>query len=232
MAKEMFETALRDCADAAAGPGLFEEAATLLHDRVRTFVIQTFHFLAGDEADSEYDFFRGPLEAYLHVTLQDAITRAWLRHYPAQKARNIVMGVALSEQAENRIGERAGLCGPTEVDAGTDMHAGSALLELTESARRPEARPEPNSGSVTNLENRHEVQPNDEPYRRRAEWLKHRLLERGWSTSDPYRQRGPDRKTVQKIIRGKPVRNDVLENLAEALSKKHGKVSVLDIPQN
>lgn len=65
----------------------------------------------------------------------------------------------------------------------------------------------------------------------RALWLHERLLERGWSTSDPYSHRGPDRKTVEKILRGEKVRNDVLEKLAEALSKKHGKVKVLDIPQ-
>lgn len=66
----------------------------------------------------------------------------------------------------------------------------------------------------------------------RAHWLDQRLLERGWSTSDPYQYGGPDRKTVQKIRRGETVRNDVLEKLATALSKTHAKVSVLDIPQD
>src|ERR1039458_6579259 len=66
----------------------------------------------------------------------------------------------------------------------------------------------------------------------RALWLKDRLLERGWSNSDPAEYVGPDRKTVQKILRGEAVRNDVLQKLAGALSQKHGKVDVLDIPQD
>ncbi len=67
---------------------------------------------------------------------------------------------------------------------------------------------------------------------RRASWLKDRLLERGWSNSDPSKYRGPDRKTIEKILRGEAVRNDVLEKLAEALSRKDAKVNVLDIPQD
>ena len=66
----------------------------------------------------------------------------------------------------------------------------------------------------------------------RASWLKDRLLERGWGNSDPAAYDGPDRKTVQKILRGEAVRNDVLQKLAGALSQKHGKVDVLDIPQD
>lgn len=67
---------------------------------------------------------------------------------------------------------------------------------------------------------------------RRTEWLDARLLERGWSTSDPSGYEGPDRKTIQKILRGEAVRNDVLQKLADALSKRYGKVNVLDIPQD
>jgi hypothetical protein len=66
----------------------------------------------------------------------------------------------------------------------------------------------------------------------RAAWLKDRLSERAWNASDPHRQRGPDRKTIQKILRGEAVRDDVLEKLANALSKKFAKVELLDIPQN
>jgi hypothetical protein len=66
----------------------------------------------------------------------------------------------------------------------------------------------------------------------RALWLKDRLLERGWGNSDPSSYGGPDRKTIEKILRGEAVRNDVLEKLAESLSSgKHAKVKVLDIPR-
>jgi hypothetical protein len=72
----------------------------------------------------------------------------------------------------------------------------------------------------------------DSAFPARASWLKDRLLERGWSNSDPAGYDGPDRKTIQKILRGESVRNDVLQKLADALSQRHGKVNVLDIPQN
>ena len=75
--------------------------------------------------------------------------------------------------------------------------------------------------------------PDVEPrFSTRASWLQDRLRERAWNSSDPHRQRGPDRKTVQKILRGEPVRDDVLEKLANALSMKFAKVDLLDIPQN
>ena len=66
----------------------------------------------------------------------------------------------------------------------------------------------------------------------RVSWLKARLLERGWSNSDPSNHRGPDRKTIERILRGEAVRNDILKKLAEALSTKPPKVSVEDIPQD
>jgi hypothetical protein len=67
---------------------------------------------------------------------------------------------------------------------------------------------------------------------KRASWLKERLLERGWSNSDPAKYRGPDRKTIEKILRGEAVRNDVLEKLADALSGKHSTISVLNVPRD
>lgn len=72
---------------------------------------------------------------------------------------------------------------------------------------------------------------------KRAEWLKDRLRERSWNKNDVSRRRGPDRKTVQKILDGRGVREDVLDKLATALSsapesKKLPKLRVLDIPQN
>src|ERR1017187_10238327 len=58
----------------------------------------------------------------------------------------------------------------------------------------------------------------------RAIWLQQRLFERAWDHNDPPRHSGPDRKTIDKILRGEPVREDVLEKLAKALSRKFGKV--------
>lgn len=66
----------------------------------------------------------------------------------------------------------------------------------------------------------------------RASWLRVRMLERGWSNADASKFGGPDRKTIEKIVRGEAVRNDVLEKLADALSKRHAKVSVVDVPQD
>jgi hypothetical protein len=66
----------------------------------------------------------------------------------------------------------------------------------------------------------------------RAEWLRIRLIERGWNRHDPLRQRGPDPKTIDKILAGGAVREDVQEKLANALSTKYAKVNLLDIPQS
>lgn len=58
------------------------------------------------------------------------------------------------------------------------------------------------------------------------------MLERGWGNADASMFGGPDRKTIEKIVRGESVRNDVLEKLADALAKRHAKVSVVDVPQD
>ena len=70
----------------------------------------------------------------------------------------------------------------------------------------------------------------------RASWLNDRLRERSWNKHDLSRQGGPEQKTVQKILDGRRVREDVLEKLANALSKapvakKLPAVKLLDIPQ-
>jgi hypothetical protein len=70
------------------------------------------------------------------------------------------------------------------------------------------------------------------PFPNRASWLKDQMLKRGWSNADPSKYGGPDRKTVEKILRGEAVRNDVLEKLADALSKKYAMISVIDVPQD
>ena len=65
---------------------------------------------------------------------------------------------------------------------------------------------------------------------RRADWLRARLKERNWWQSDINRQSGPDRKTIRKILNGEPVREDVLDRLAKALSRKYHAVDITDIP--
>ena len=75
------------------------------------------------------------------------------------------------------------------------------------------------------------------PFPKRATWLKDRLHERSWNKNDLSRQGGPDRKTVQKILDGQRIREDVLEKVATALckaptSKKLPTVTLLDIPQD
>lgn len=72
----------------------------------------------------------------------------------------------------------------------------------------------------------------DVPFPRRASWLKDRLKERGWNRNDPARFHGPDPKTVNKILRGAGVREEILEKLANSLSAKGSKVSLLDIPDD
>jgi hypothetical protein len=67
---------------------------------------------------------------------------------------------------------------------------------------------------------------------KRASWLKDRLRERSWNKHDLSRHGGPDRKTVQKILNGFSVREDVLQKVADGLSKQKGKVTVLDIPHD
>jgi hypothetical protein len=69
----------------------------------------------------------------------------------------------------------------------------------------------------------------------RAAWLRERLRERSWNKHDVARQLGPDHKSVQKILDGYSVSEDVLEKLARALSKGGpskivSTVDVVDIP--
>jgi len=71
-----------------------------------------------------------------------------------------------------------------------------------------------------------------ETFPKRAEWLRERLAERGWDHNDPPKRRGPDRKTVLKILNGGDVRGSVLESLAQSLSEKYASVGLLDIPRD
>jgi len=70
------------------------------------------------------------------------------------------------------------------------------------------------------------------PYPNRAAWLRERLKERAWNKNDIRRFGGPDRRTIQRVLDGLRVREDGLEQLAVALSKKGGKVAVVEIPSD
>jgi hypothetical protein len=81
------------------------------------------------------------------------------------------------------------------------------------------------------------INKNEARFPDRAVWLDKRLCERSWNKHDASRQGGPDHKTVQKILDGMRVREDLLEKLAKALSnaplsKKLPIVNLLDIPQS
>jgi hypothetical protein len=68
--------------------------------------------------------------------------------------------------------------------------------------------------------------------RNRAAWLRKQLAARAWNKHDLYRYGGPDHKSAQKILDGFRIREDVLEKVVNSLSKKNGKVNLLDIPQD
>jgi hypothetical protein len=72
---------------------------------------------------------------------------------------------------------------------------------------------------------------------KRASWLKARLRERSWNKHDVGRHNGPDHKTVQKVLDGRHVREDVLLKLADALSAAPGSLKLpsvkpSDIPED
>ena len=94
-------------------------------------------------------------------------------------------------------------------------------------ADTPTARPKPMPAEGKDALTR-------QPFSNRASWLKERLQERSWNKHDLSRHGygGPDHKTVQKILDGLPVREDVLHKVADALAKRKRTVTVLDIPQD
>jgi hypothetical protein len=72
-------------------------------------------------------------------------------------------------------------------------------------------------------------------YPNRAAFVDACLRKRGWNKYDPARHHHegrPDPKTVQKILDGCHVREDVLTKLAEALSTRRSKVNPEDIPND
>jgi hypothetical protein len=128
------------------------------------------------------------------------------------------IGASKSDQAGGAVPATVASTGNAINRRGAEVITGSAPLSLP-------ARQEPDAARADEGAARPD-------FPRRAAWLKERLIERAWNRNDPLRQRGPDPKTIDKVLRGEPVREDVLEKLAKALSKKHAIVALLDIPQD
>jgi hypothetical protein len=106
-----------------------------------------------------------------------------------------------------------------------------ALLKFLENASRAEV-PKSSGARAQKPERGRAAHDDKLKQPKRAQWLKQELRARSLSKQDIERQGGPEHRTVQKILDGGPVREDVLEKLAKALSSKGGnKVSVIDIPQ-
>jgi hypothetical protein len=117
--------------------------------------------------------------------------------------------------------------------------SGDYCLELANLARRDASTPiaatspSPPEERKSRTQRAILVRPDaDAQFPGRAAWLRERLAERSWNRHDPARQRGPDCKTIDRILSGKAVREDVLEKLAKSLSAKIKTVSVLDIPRD
>jgi hypothetical protein len=94
------------------------------------------------------------------------------------------------------------------------------LLLIAEGMARPEA----------GIESRPKDKIGVRPFPNRAVWLREQLRKRSWNKHDLSGHGGPDHKTVQKVLDGYAVREDVLPKVADALSKKNGSVAVLEIP--
>lgn len=67
---------------------------------------------------------------------------------------------------------------------------------------------------------------------KRAEWVKEALCIRAWSTHDVERNRGPEHRTMAKILSGYGVRPDVLERLVTSLSSYRETVRLSDVPND
>jgi len=69
---------------------------------------------------------------------------------------------------------------------------------------------------------------------KRAAWLRERLDEREWSKHDLNAQRGPDHKTIQKILNGKQVQGLVIERTVRALNKhpRAARVAISSVPND
>jgi len=123
-----------------------------------------------------------------------------------------------------------------EVQAALRERAEIELKELQAASNPNRAPTQPQPATATNSDDRNavgrHVTRSKPEHLARASWLKERLRERGWNKHDVERARGPNHKTVQKILDGASVQEDILDKLAKALSKRHKPVDLLEIPQD
>jgi len=108
-------------------------------------------------------------------------------------------------------------------------------LRQQEEAEREQGAEREAAGNGVGVVEPPAARENKRQYPRRAEWLRRELAARRWTVADVLRKNGaPDRKTINKILAGKPVREDALARLAAALSEssRAPKVSLADIPND
>lgn len=133
----------------------------------------------------------------------------------------------LSDQVEQRTAQVGFRNGP--LDSGSASRGAQGPVESLTSDSKKSGRPADSADDTI------AAQPGsdraDRPFAKRSVWLEARLQERSWTKNDLARFGGPDRKTTQKILDGKAVREGVLEDVAKGLSKKLAVVKVTEIPR-
>lgn len=157
------------------------------------------------------------------------VRRAWEREKPTiiqRDWRRLRAFWKRSSQIHDRPEPDPGVIEEGDASTAAVTEAAMVIPVGRATANGVDGTPEPDAGEVA------QVAPQSPSiFRERSSWLDDCLLRRGWSTSDPYKWGGPDRKTIEKILRGEAVTNSVLLKLADALSKKGGTVNVTDIPK-
>ena len=181
-----------------------------------------YHLLIGEAIKYRYRFHAVPPEPIPGEPPGINLSNLeWWKYIGLNERHNLAM--AIKPYLDDRIAHwQVVYAAPAPIDAGT--------VEPTP----PQSRPATGSqaaggGNEDRGAGRQKVEPD---FPKRAAWLRDRLAERAWNRNDPLRYRGPDPKTVDKILRGEAVREDVLEKLATALSKKGEVVNLLNIPRN
>ena len=190
---------------------------------IESLLVQMVHarfFAFAEEAlngDSDTVTVRLALERYVH----DVIDEVFMAEHPQRFT-------AYAPQARGGFHDFAAFCLKNS-ESWVDLQ--KALMERAEedeSLGPRDAAPD-KAETVQVIE-----EEGEERFPERANWLRRQLAARHWGAEHVIRHNGPDRKTLNKILAGKPVREDVLARLAAALSasKKAPQVSVADIPNN